>query len=161
MDLRNNLIGCIGKTVSYKLIHYLVTDVFKILGMEVFGVTLISLKDNSIITGPVCGILTEQGSDNFRGFKIEIQFGFGFGFPCSFIILSTPSYGFNTIMNKIDRLPEIVMFIKGFCSRQIRNLYFNRDKHFNKLPVYKRTIRGLLESYLNPENCIIQDDKRI
>lgn len=29
MDLRGNLIGCIGKIVSYEQTHYLVTDVFK------------------------------------------------------------------------------------------------------------------------------------
>lgn len=159
MDLRDNLISCIGKTVSYELTHYLVTDVFRILCMEVFGVTLIRLKDNLIITRPVCGVITDKGSGNFRGFKIENPFGF----PCS-LILCAPSYSSDTIknlMDKTDRLPEIVKFIKGFCSSYIRYLYFNRNKHFNKLPIYKRTMRELLGSYLNPVNCIIQDDKRV
>lgn len=159
MDLRNNLIGCIGKTVSYELTHYLVTDVFKIPCIGKFGVTLIRLKDNLIITRLVCGVLTDQGSGNFRGFNIEIPIGF----PCS-LILCTPSYNSDTIknlMDKTDRLPKIVKFIKGFCSSYIRYFYLNRDKHFDKLPVYKRTMRELLKSYLNPENCIIQDGKRV
>lgn len=159
MDLRNNLIGCIGKIVSYEQTHYLVTDVFKIPGIGV-GVTLIRLKDNLIITRLVCGVITDQGSGNFRGFKIENPFGFGF--LCSLILCTPPSSDtIKNLMDKTDRLPEIVKFIKGFCSSYIRYLYFNRDKHFNKLPVYKRVMRGLLESYLNPENCIIQDDKRV
>ena len=82
MDLRGNLIGCIGKIVSYEQTYYLVTDVFKIPGIGKFGVTLIRLKDNLIITRLVCGVLTDQGSGNFRGFNIEIPFGF----PCSLIL---------------------------------------------------------------------------
>ena len=94
MDLRGNLIGCIGKTVSYELTHYLVTDIFKIPGIGKFGVTLIRLKDNLIITRLVCGVL----SGNFRGFNIEIPFGF----PCS-LILCTPSYSSDTIKNLMDK----------------------------------------------------------
>lgn len=160
MDLRNNLIGCIGKIVLYEQIHYLVTDVFRIPGMEVFGVTIIRLKDNLIITRLVCGALTEQGSGNFRGFKIENPFGFGF--PCSLILCTPPSSDtIKNLMNKTDRLPEIVKFIKGFCSKYIRYLYFNRDTFFIKLPMYKKVMIELLKSYLNPENCIIQGDKRV